>query len=215
MTLLSDPTPGLRKFVKRYINPGIGVRGRVTGAGRWVHSVIGTSSGVAQLNVLDAPTGNMPDANTSYRWITLSPIWVVNKPLRRFILTRMIPGTTLPQNSGQTIGGVALPNIGDINGTQGTFNSVMGLAPFTTSYQGVFFSTNLELAGTRQFYVGYLFIEDDNGITSNIPARYFTGPQPLLTNFTGTGFVNASTLGIASVIVPTASDFSAFVTPYP
>lgn len=207
ITVRADPTPGLRQLVKHYINPGIGLRARTTGP-RWVMSRLNGSD--SQLYIMS----NLA-YGTGMRLVQMSRTWVTDQPLRRFILTRMIPGTTVPDANPATIGGVTLPNIGQVNSTAGTFNTVMGVAALTTSYNGAFVSTNIGLSGVKQFYMGYLFTEDPLGIVSNIPERYFVSPQPLVTTATSSGWVSASLLGLNDVIKPTAADFSAFITPYP
>lgn len=220
MTLTANPVPNLRKFVQRFINPGIGLRARATGP-REVQSQIlpasmTTSSPIAMVYIMDPPTvGNKPWAS-GMRQIQLDRIWVTDQPLRRLILTRMIPSTgQVPDSPPAQIGGVDLPTIGSINSTAGSFNSIMGVAPYTVSYNGAFVSTNLSLSGVRQYYMGYFFIVEPLGVVSNIPQRYFNSNQPLVTTYTASGWTPVSSIGLSSITVPSHQDFSAFITPFP
>lgn len=212
ITVLSDPTPGWRKVVNRYINPGIGLRARATGPRFVMSRLNGTDS---QVYIMDPATVGNKEYGSGMRLIQLDRLWVTDKPLRRFVLTRMIPGTTVPDAAPATIGGATLPAIGQINSTSGTFNAVMGVDAYTVSYNGAFVSTNLSLSGTRQFYMGYLFTQEPLGIVSNLPQRYFNSPQPIVTNYTASGWVSVGSLGLTGIVMPSSADFSAFITPYP
>ena len=166
------------------------------GGGRLVPARI--SGGNLQLHVLETPDGNLK-FGTGFRWLTFSKQWLVSSPIRRFLVTRMLTGTTIPEYATQ---------MGMVNNA-----SFLGLATGTCIYEGCSFSTNIALSGTYTFFVSYHFRSDANGIYDQVPESLFLSGRACATSSTATGWQNLSTLGLSGIIqAPTQTDFSVFIT---
>ena len=193
---LRSLTPTQKQLISNYVNPGIQVLGLSMGGGRLVPARI--SGGNLQLHVLETPDGNLK-FGTGFRWLTFSKQWLVSSPIRRFLVTRMLTGTTIPEYATQ---------MGMVNNA-----SFLGLATGTCIYEGCSFSTNIALSGTYTFFVSYHFRSDANGVYDQVPESLFLSGRACATSSTATGWQNLSTLGLSGIIqAPTQTDFSVFIT---
>jgi hypothetical protein len=198
--------PARKMVVYDYLNPGIQFQGLTGGDDRLVECQLSGSNVQVYVAKNYAMAGG-------YRHIFLSRQRIVHKPVRRFIVSRMLKGTTLPEQSPSTIGtgAVTMPNIGDMNS-----GSFQGIATNTCLYKGPAFTVNLTLSGTRTFFMGWQFFSDKNGLFTGVPTWLFN-PAGLVLSTTSTvgssspGWENIANLGLTGAITqPSASSFSAF-----
>ncbi len=191
-------TDNKRVAIYEYINPGIGIEGS-TGGGRYLQTKLnGTNPQVYVVSNISR--------GSSQRKIQLARQWVTDKPIRRFLLVRLLQGTTLPEQYPSQINGVDMPTIGDVNSS--TF---LGLAAYTANYEGPAYQSNLALSGTLSFFMSYHIRSDPAGIAQGLPDAWFNRPLLLPTSATNVGWTNVSTLGLADVSTPAASSFAAFL----
>lgn len=184
-----------------YRNPGIEERISARGS-RWVEARV--DSGNVQVYVVS----NIP-GGTGYRKIRFSPVKVQNRKVRSFVILRNLNSPTVPEDSGSSIGGTTLPNIGTINNA--TFQ---GIPAGQCIYDGPHMTVHLGMPGITSFpmMVGWRFRSDSLGIVEGIPQRMFNTTWNLPIAYTGSGWTNVSTLGapFTSIVVPTSGDFTAF-----
>jgi hypothetical protein len=200
MGVTLKPIAGDNKLiVYEYLDPGILLEGYTTGGGRWIKGKI--ESGTLKLFVQTNRS-----RGSGQRLIVFSRVWQTGKPIRRFVLRRSLQGTTIPEQSPSTINSITLPLIGQAN--NGPF---LGLSTGTCLYEGPLYSTQIGLASTYPFFMGYQFYSDANGIFEELPDDLFYRPQTLSTSTTDTGWVDAATLGLAvAPITASTASFAAF-----
>lgn len=183
--------PNYAEVVYHYLSPGVLLQSTVSGGGgRWVKAQV--SGGNAQLYVNDNIS-----RGTGKRILTFSEVWFQSSLLRNLRITKSVTGTSVPDFPSQ---------IGTTN-----VASFLGLPAGTVRYLGAVCDTNLDVTGTRTFQMQYYFEYDSLGFIDGIPDELFSNPQTLTTSTTSTGWVNLSSLGLAtSPSILLTSDFSVF-----
>lgn len=199
---LSPLTDGKRLLVYEYRNPGVTVSGRTRSGARQIRARM--SGGNPQLFVQDVYAYSATRA-----LVVLSMVLNYSAEIRDFVLFRQLTGSTIPENSGSTINGVALPDIGQINN-----NTFLGIAAGNVQYAGPKYKVNIGLASAGAFaiFIGYAFHENSLGIIDGVPSNIFQ--RRLLLQLASIpsrqSWVNASALGFPGVAQPSAASFSAF-----
>lgn len=195
---LTPLTDGKRCVVYEYADPGILVEGYTSGGGRYLKTKLnGTNPQVYIASNISR--------GSNLRKIQLAQQWVVDRPIRRFLLRRFLQGTTIPEQYPSQINGVDMPTIGNVNSV-----SFLGLSAGTALYEGPQYSTNIGLSGTLPFFMGYQFFADNAGIAQGLPDIWFRQPLMLATNYSQTGWTNVSSIGLADVVTPSSASFGAF-----
>lgn len=196
-------TPGKKLVTFEYQNIGYLVRGKTRSGARQVEAKI--VSNKPQLYVLQAFA-----YSAARTLLILQRQYDYTANIRDFTIFRQILGTTIPENSGSSINGITLPDIGTINAS-----SFLGLAAKTVLYQGVNFKVNLGLTanGALSMLIGYAFHSSSLGIVQGVPTGIFNRRLSKQINpaaFTTAGWYDADSLGFPDISQPPTGDFSAF-----
>lgn len=208
---VSSINPFKKLVVFEYINPGITLQGLTASDDRLIECQLSGSAIQVYVQNNYAMAGG-------YREITLSRQRVTGKPIRRFIVSRMLKGTKIPEGSPSTIGSgaVVMPPVGAMNS-----DTFQGLAVGTVLYKGPAYTVNLNLltgANSIFFFMGFNFFSDANGIFTSVPQslfRYKLVQQSSSTvGSTTPAFEDIANLGLTGAISrPSSASFAAFFAP--
>jgi hypothetical protein len=200
---LHPRTDGLRKVIKRYRNPGW--KEIIKSRGSKLVEVRKNGSAIEVYVLHNIAMGN------GWRRLYFCRQRVNSRKVRRFVLRRVITSPVVPEDSGSSINGVTLPDIGTVNSA-----SFQGNPAGQCIYEGPDMTVHLGMPGITTFpmEVGWIFRTDSQGIFNNIPQGMFSRRgYPLLTNYTGTGWTDVTTLGapFSDISAPTSASFAGFI----
>jgi hypothetical protein len=197
-------TDGKRLAVYEYRN--MGIEERISSRGdRRVGVRLGTNGTDIQVYVIrnDVVGGGV-------QRLQFSKVTVNSRKIRTFTIRRNLNSPTVPEDSGSSINGVTMPDIGKTNGA--TFQ---GIAAGQAIYDGPDLTVHLGMPGIVSFPMaaGWRFRSDSYGFYDGIPERMYTQRWELTTNYTATGWTNVSTLGapFTDIVQCSTASFAAFV----
>lgn len=196
--MVKSQDPYRKKVTQNLINPGIQVLSISSGGARYVEYQ--TSGSTIYVWVQK----NDKYGDGGFRRIQLSRQNVWNKPIRRFILSRMrFVAPPIPEYATQF----------------GTTNAAtfLGLSAGTVKYNSCSDSTKLitPTPANQAFFLGYHFESDALGFIQQLPENWFRQPIYCATSVTTEGaWVDASTLNLplaSPLALATTSDFNNFL----
>lgn len=201
---LSPATDGQRVAKYEYLNPGIEERISAQGS-KWIEvKASGTNSQVYISQNIAGGTG--------FRKVRFSRVRVDSRKVRTFIIKRHLHSPTVPEDSGSSIGGYTLPDIGKVNS-----DTFQGVPATQCLYDGPDLTVHLGMPGISSYpmIAGWKFKTDSAGFFENVPEGMFTHVWELATNYTGSGWTNVQDLGepFASITQAGTASFAAFVVP--
>lgn len=195
-----------RLAIYKYVDPGVELSGSTKG-GRYASTRMnGTQPQVYIIYNLSNGSGK--------RAVQFGRQWVVDQPLRRFIIRRNLTGYTIPEQGPSTINGVTLPLIGQCNSAPFLTNvTTSGMSAGQVLYDGPKYTVRGGLSVQIPFFMGYSFTSDALGIVQGFPDGMFRRTQFLVSNATNVGWTNTSLLGPpfnSDITAPSQASFNAF-----
>lgn len=185
--------PNVGEITYRFVDPGIQLKGNTFGSINRIVKARYSASNVQLYVASNVSRG------TGKRVISLSKMFVQSSVVREFSIARSFATTSVPDFSSL---------LGKTNSA-----SFLGLAAGSVFFYDARYLADISISGTRNFQMEYFFRFDALGFFDEIPDELFDVPLTVTSSATGTGWVNASTLGLATTpAILSTGDYSGFVT---